>query len=75
MIKISIDQKECIGCGYCENICPEVFEVSQDKGEFKAKVKSNSSLEENAELELVGDILQKVKEAEDGCAVRAIKVD
>jgi len=25
-----VDHEECIGCGQCEQICPEVFELRED---------------------------------------------
>ncbi|SDB33497.1 ferredoxin [Desulfonatronum thiosulfatophilum] len=28
--KIVIDQEECIGCGTCESICPQVFRLDED---------------------------------------------
>jgi len=33
--KIVIDEEECIGCGTCEEICPEVFTLNEktDKAE------------------------------------------
>lgn len=34
--KVHIDEDECIGCGTCEEICPEVFKLDSDSG--KAKV-------------------------------------
>ena len=34
--KVHIDEDECIGCGSCEEICPEVFQLNSDSG--KAKV-------------------------------------
>ncbi|MGW8160666.1 MAG: ferredoxin [Desulfobulbales bacterium] len=27
---VHIDQDECIGCGTCEEICPEVFSLNND---------------------------------------------
>jgi ferredoxin len=29
---VVVDQDECIGCGTCEGICPEVFEVNEETG-------------------------------------------
>jgi len=34
--KVIIDEAECIGCGSCETICPEVFQL--DKEAEKAHV-------------------------------------
>ena len=28
--KVYIDEDECIGCGSCEEICPEVFRLNED---------------------------------------------
>ena len=27
---VYIDEEECIGCGSCEEICPEVFKLNED---------------------------------------------
>jgi len=27
---VYIDEEECIGCGTCEEICPEVFKMNED---------------------------------------------
>lgn len=27
---VYIDEDECIGCGSCEEICPEVFKLNED---------------------------------------------
>ena len=29
-IKVIIDQEECIMCGNCEDLCPEVFVLGED---------------------------------------------
>ncbi|MGQ9858181.1 MAG: ferredoxin [Thermodesulfobacteriota bacterium] len=29
---VYIDQDECIGCGTCQEICPEVFELDEETG-------------------------------------------
>jgi len=28
--RVYIDEEECIGCGSCEEICPEVFKLNED---------------------------------------------
>jgi ferredoxin len=38
MKKPVIDLEECIGCGSCVEICPEVFELNED--DVKAYVKA-----------------------------------
>ncbi len=32
---VKVDEETCIGCGVCESICPEVFQMGDDG---KAKV-------------------------------------
>lgn len=30
MAKVSVDNSTCVGCGLCEQSCPEVFEIQGD---------------------------------------------
>lgn len=30
MVKAKVDKELCIGCGACEEICPEVFRLGED---------------------------------------------
>lgn len=34
-MKVSVNQEECIGCGVCAQICPEVFTMDDDAGVSK----------------------------------------
>jgi len=29
-MKVTIDRENCIGCGACEAVCPEVFQLADD---------------------------------------------
>ena len=61
-MKVKVNQN-CIGCGMCIDICPEVFEYN-DGGLSSAK------------LEEVGDELKdKVAEAQSVCPVDAIEAE
>jgi len=53
--KVNID--DCIGCGVCAHLCPEIFEIDEALG--KAIVKQQSGP-------------QTVKEAAEACPVGAI---
>ena len=35
-MSVKVNRDECIGCGVCAQICPDVFELDEDAG--KAKV-------------------------------------
>ena len=56
---VYIDEEECIGCGSCVEICPEVFQMKED-GEKAEVVKSEGGPE---------DLIQ---EAIDTCPVSCI---
>ena len=51
----------CIACGECQDICPEVFYVSDE-----CHIIQDTDLNKNAE---------KIKEAADICPVEVIKYD
>jgi len=72
MPKITIDQKECIGCSFCMNCFPELFKYDEEN--FKGKLKSNGNLAEEVSVELTAEQLAKVKEACQGCPAQAIKI-
>jgi len=54
---VNVNEEECIGCGSCEAVCPEVFEMKDGKAYVKAGADTNKPC---------------VKEAIDVCAVNAI---
>jgi len=72
MTKISINQKECIGCSFCMNCVPELFKYDEEN--FKGKLKTEGNLVEEVSVELSPEQLQKVKEAIEGCPAQAISI-
>jgi len=59
MAKVSVDNSTCVGCGLCEQSCPEVFEV---QGDGIAHVKAFSCATHN------------LQEVADLCPVNAIRI-
>jgi ferredoxin len=51
---------ECSACGICEDICPEVFELGDEKAEVKGPVPADAE--------------EKVREAAEECPVEAIEI-
>ncbi len=37
MVKISVDQNKCIGCGACAATCPKSFEMKDGKAHAKGE--------------------------------------
>jgi ferredoxin len=60
MAKVTVDVSTCVGCGLCEQLCPEVFALGSDG---IAKVKSSECSQHN-----LSDIAQQ-------CPVEAIKIE
>ena len=59
MSKVSVDTATCVGCGLCEQSCPEVFKV---EGDGIAHVKAGTC------------VMHNLKEVAEQCPVDAIKV-
>jgi len=51
--RVYIDKEECIGCGSCHDICPEVFEVNEEIE--KARVIKSEGGPEDLILEAMGE--------------------
>ncbi len=59
MAKVTVDASTCVGCGLCEQSCPEVFKVEGD-GIAHVRVEICTSC--------------KLQEVADQCPVDSIKV-
>lgn len=58
-MEVTVDQVECVGCGACVEVAPEVFRMNDDE---KSEVYG----------EVTSDNKQEVEEAIDICPVSAI---
>lgn len=59
-MKFIVDEEACVGCGACEDTCPEVFQVDDDG---KAHVIMGT---------VTNELEKKAIEAENSCPVMAI---
>lgn len=59
MSKVTVDVSTCVGCGLCEQSCPEVFQI---QGDGVAHIKAQNCASHN---------LQEIAEQ---CPVSSIKV-
>ena len=64
-MKIKVDKEECIGCGSCSAVCPDVFDLNDEN---KAIMKDTNSDQGESNNECV-------KEAIDVCPVDVIKIE
>lgn len=62
-MKAFVDRDECIGCGLCASICPEVFEMD-DEGIAAVIVETVPS-----------SAIECTKEAEESCPTSAISTE
>jgi ferredoxin len=61
-MKAAVDKDLCAGCGVCVDVCPEVFEMKDDKAEVKA-------------TPVPADAEASCREAADQCPTEAIKIE
>lgn len=61
-MKATVDKDTCIGCGLCQQICPEVFRMEDDKAVVYVDI-------------VPKDAVDKAKEAANQCPVAAITVE
>jgi len=68
-IKVILEVDKCIGCGFCEAVCPEYWELQGEK----TALKGSKKIGKNFELEL--DKAGCCEEAANGCPVQCIKIN
>ena len=61
-MKFNVDKNVCIGCGACQAICPDVFEIEDDGLAAATNEATDTNIEE-------------AQDAMQGCPVGAISED
>jgi ferredoxin len=61
-MKASVDAGICVGCGLCEQVCPDVFKMEDDKAVVKVEAVPDSAAD-------------ACRDAADQCPVTAITVE
>lgn len=77
--KVWIDE-DCITCDACQDICPEVFEVSDDTSKILAAVRTDGKFDRNEGGSLMAGSLgadygEMILEAAEACPVEVIKFE
>lgn len=72
MIKVILDKSKCIGCGSCQIICPEFFELDKNR---KACLKNSKIKAGSEKEELKVDELECIEEAIKICPVECIHIE
>ena len=73
-------EEDCITCDACQDILPEVFEVTDDTSFIKAEVREDSSFDRNIgfsaiKTEFRSEYSELIEEAADACPVEIIKFE
>lgn len=61
-MRASVDQDGCISCGFCIDVCPEVFSYNENE------------LSQAIDAEIPEKDLKQAEEARDGCPVSVIDI-
>lgn len=61
-MKVKVIDEDCAGCGPCEDICPEVFEVVDSVAKVKVDV-------------VPPELQEAAREAADSCPAEAIVIE
>ncbi len=73
-------EEDCITCDACQDILPEVFEVTDDTSKIKAEVREDGSFDRNIshsaiKAEFRVEYSELIEEAADACPVEIIKFE
>lgn len=62
ILKVCVESENCIGCGLCVSLCPDVFKMN-DSGKSEVKTNELSALE------------SEVEQCVESCPVNAIRIE
>ena len=73
MYKLQHDKANCIGCGACEAVASDFFEMKEDG---KSQVKGGKKLDNDQyELDFEEKDFKAIKDAADSCPVNVIHIN
>ena len=70
-MKVSIDRDDCIECGVCESVCPEVFEIKDNE---KANIVKEFQSGGPDKGEITESLASCVREAAESCPEEIIHI-
>lgn len=69
--KIEHDRIQCIGCGTCVALCPDIWVMRKDGKAGLVGAEENPELEE---VVIDESKIKKAREVEESCPVKAVKI-
>ena len=63
-MKFKVDENKCIGCGACQALCEEVFEITDDGFAVASEEKINDE-----------DVKERATSAMESCPTNAIELE
>ena len=74
MLTIRVKREECISCGACWSICPDVYEQSDE--DTKCKIVSGLRIADRIDKGQIGENLTEcAQQGVDNCPVQVISVE
>lgn len=70
--KITLNRKDCIGCGTCHTICPQLFSPDEEDG--RVHLKNSHQVGDIWAGEITDQDLDTALQAEEACPVNVIHI-
>ena len=72
MLVVTLQRKKCIGCNYCEELCPEMFKMSKKDG--KSVLLNSTNRKGFYTIRTSPEFHEKAEAAKKACPVKIISV-